>query len=180
MIIPRWLRATLLFCGVVAFVGLVTVRAQNANEPVINMHSTLKFGPLPNLPACLTGASERGNPMTEESVLLLHFRPGCHVPWHWHTAEETLLIVSGTLRAEMKGGAKPMFLHGGDYAFMPSHNIHQAMCVGTVPCSLFLHSSAAFDIHYVDSSGKEIPLSEATKPAAKPAAKAKAKTKMKM
>jgi hypothetical protein len=38
---------------------------------------------------------------------------------------------------------------------------------------LFLHSSAAFDIHYVDRDGKEIPLSEA----AKPAAKAKAKTR---
>jgi len=170
----------LLFLGAVTLVGSATVRAQNANEPVINMHSALKFGALPNLPACLTGASERGNPMTEESVLLLHFKAGCRVPWHWHTAEETLLVVSGTVRAEMKGGAKPMFLHGGDYAFMPSHNVHQAICVGTVPCSLFLHSSAAFDIHYVDSSGKEIPLSEAAKPAAKPAAKAKAKMKMKM
>lgn len=172
MIIPRWLRATLLFCGVVAFLGLVTVRAQNANEPAVHMQSALKFGALPNLPACLTGASERGNPMAEESVLLLHFRAGCRVPWHWHTAEETLLVVSGTLRAEMKGGAKPMLLHGGDYASMPSKNIHRAECVGAVPCSLFLHTSAAFDIHYVDSSGKEIPLSEA----AKPAAKAKAKT----
>ena len=177
MTISRGLCAFLFF-GAVTLVGSATVRAQNANEPVINMHSTLKFGPLPNLPACLTGASERGNPMTEASVLLLHFRAGCHVPWHWHTAEETLLVVSGTLRAEMKGGAKPMFLHGGDYALMPSHNIHQATCVGTVPCSLFLHSSGAFDIHYVDSSGKEIPLSEAAKPAAK--AKAKAKMKMKM
>jgi len=168
----------LLFLGAVTLGGSATVRAQNANEPVVNMHSALKFGPLPNLPPCLTGASERGNPMTEESVLLLHFKAGCRVPWHWHTAEETLLIVSGTLRAEMKGGAKPMLLHQGDYAFMPSHNIHQAACVGTVPCSLFLHSSVAFDIHYVDSSGKEIPLSEAAKPAAKPAAKAKAKMKM--
>ena len=46
----------LVFFGAVALVGSATVRAQNANEPVINMHSTLKFGPLPNLPACLTGA----------------------------------------------------------------------------------------------------------------------------
>ena len=171
MTIPRGLCALLLFFGAVALAGSGTVWAQNANEPVINMHSAMKFGPLPNLPACLTGASERGNPMTEASTLLLRFRPGCRAPWHWHTAEETLLIVSGTLRAEMKGGAKPMLLHQGDYAFMPSHNIHQAACVGTVPCSLFLHSSVAFDIHYVDSSGKEIPLSEAAKPAAKARAK---------
>lgn len=176
MTISRGVCVSILFVGAIALAGSVTMRAQNANEPAVHMQSALKFGALPNLPACLTGASERGNPMAEESVLLLHFRAGCRVPWHWHTAEETLLVVSGTLRAEMKGGAKPMFLHGGDYALMPSHNIHQAMCVGTVPCSLFLHSTAAFDIHYVDSSGKEIPPSEA----AKPAAKAKAKTKTKM
>ncbi len=91
----------------IALVGSVTARAQNANEPVVNMHSTLKFGALPNLPACLTGASERGNPMTEESVLLLHFKAGCRVPWHWHTAEETLLVVSGTAsrRNERRGEA---------------------------------------------------------------------------
>ena len=176
MTISRGVCVSILFVGAIALAGSVTMRAQNANEPAVHMQSTLKFGALPNLPACLTGASERGNPMAEESVLLLHFRPGCRVPWHWHTAEETLLVVSGTLRAEMKGGAKPMLLHGGDYASMPSQNIHQAACIGTVPCSLFLHSTAAFDIHYVDSSGKEIPPSEA----AKPAAKAKAKTKTKM
>lgn len=176
MTISRGLCASLLFFGAIALAGSITVRAQNANEPVIHMHSALKFGPLPNLPACLTGASEHGNPMTEESVLLLHFKAGCRVPWHWHTPEETLLIVSGTIRAEMKDMGKPVLLRQGDYLSMPSHNIHQAACMGAVPCTLFLHSSAAFDIHYVDSSGKEIPLSEA----AKPVGKAKAKMKMKM
>ncbi|MHB8540880.1 MAG: cupin domain-containing protein [Candidatus Acidiferrales bacterium] len=171
MTIPRGLCALVLFLGAVALVGSATVQAQNAKGPMIHMHSALKFGPLPNLPACVTGASEQGNPMSEASTLLLHFRAGCSVPWHWHTPEETLMIVSGTIRAGMKGESKPMFLHQGDYAALPSHNVHQARCVGTVPCTVFLQSSGAFDIHYVDSAGKEIPLSEAVKPAVKARAK---------
>lgn len=76
-------------------------------------------------------------------------------------------MVSGSLRVEMKGGDKAMYMHAGDYAMMPSHHIHEARCVGAVPCMMFLHSSAAFDIHYVDASEKEIPMSEAVKPAAR-------------
>ncbi len=171
MTIPRGLCALLLFFGAVALVGSGTVRAQNANGPTIHLHSAMKFGPLPNVPACVTGASERGNPMTEASTLLVHFRRGCRVPWHWHTAEEAVMIVNGTLRVQMKGGAKAAFLHQGDYALMPAHDVHEAQCVGAITCTLFIQPSGAFDIHYVNSAGKEIPLSEAVKPAAKTHAK---------
>lgn len=169
---PRpWICAAVLFVGLVAISNWNTTRAQQSNEPVVHPRSSMKFAPVPNLPACATGAVEDGDPAKGESTLVTNFTPGCSVPWHWHTPTEIILVVSGTSRLDMKGSAKAAMLHAGDFATMPSHHVHQARCVSSVPCVLFIHSTAAFDIHYVNAAGDEIPMSEATKPAAhKPAA----------
>ena len=55
-----------------------------------------------------------GDPTKGASVILLKFAPGCSVPWHWHTANETLVMVSGTGSAQMKDGP-PMAMKAGDY-----------------------------------------------------------------
>ena len=169
---PRpWIVSALLFVGLVTISNLNVTHAQQNDEPVVHPRASMKFAPVPNLPACATAAVESGDPTKGAATLLLNIAPGCDVPWHWHTATETILITSGSLRLEMKGGDKPAMLRAGDYAAMPSHHVHQARCVGATPCMLFIHSSAAFDIHYVNAAGDEIPMSEAIKPAArKPAA----------
>ena len=51
---------------------------------------------------------------------------------------------------------------------LPGKGVHQFTCV--LACTFFLTSDGAFDIHYVDSEGKEIPPDQALKPMAKPAA----------
>jgi hypothetical protein len=38
---------------------------------------------------------------------------------------------------------------------MPGKHVHQFTCASA--CSAFVSSDAAFDIHYVDTSGAEIP-----------------------
>lgn len=43
----------------------------------------------------------------------------------------------------------------GSYALLPTENVHQFTCSSA--CTAFVTSDAAFDIHYVDASGKEIP-----------------------
>ena len=46
---------------------------------------------------------------------------------------------------------------------MPGHHVHRATCLGSTPCKVFLSSDAAFDIHWVDAAGQEIPLEAALK-----------------
>jgi hypothetical protein len=75
----------------------------------------------------------------------------------------------------MKDGP-PTILRSGDYVRMPSKNVHQFTCVST--CSLFIVSDAAFDVHYVDTDGKEISLDEALKSKAKGKTPMKKETKM--
>jgi len=168
MNISRWASLGVLFCGAAMLIVAPAARAQAGDEPVMHSHAAMKLGALPNVPACVTGTSESGDPTKEAATLLLRFAPGCLVPSHWHTPDEIIMMVSGSLRVGMKGSDKPAFMHAGDYASMPSKHVHSARCSGPAACMMFLYSSGAFDVHYVDASGKEIPMSEAVKPMAKP------------
>ncbi len=164
-------------CGAV-LVGLcwlpVSLAAQDAGGMTFAAAKTSKFANLPGLPTCMKVAVQRGDPSKGSAALMLKFTPGCVVPWHWHTAGEQLLLVSGKGIAEMKDG-KPAGMSPGDYAYLPAKSIHQFKAVTAV---LMLNvPDAAFDIHYVDKSGTEIPPDQALKPATKKAVRAKSSSK---
>jgi quercetin dioxygenase-like cupin family protein len=120
----------------------------------------MQFGSIPGLPTCFSGAVESGDPSKGAAFILAKLATGCTVPWHWHTAGENVLVVSGTGQMSMKG-SKPKTLHSGGFAQLPSHHIHQFHCVKK--CTLLIAASGAFDIHYVDAKETEIPADEAMK-----------------
>jgi quercetin dioxygenase-like cupin family protein len=126
-----------------------------------------KFQPLPGLPACMTLSAQRGDPSKGAAVILAKFTAGCTVPWHWHTAAENLMIVSGKGKIEMKDASAPATLAPGDYVYLPGKHQHQFTCLSA--CTLFDATEGAFDIHYIDKDGKEIPPEQALPPAKKPA-----------
>jgi quercetin dioxygenase-like cupin family protein len=142
----------LVFSLVVLLFGLTLLAAAQDHMGVVSP-SKSTFANLPGLPTCMTVSVLRGDPTKGPSVLLLKFTAGCAVPWHWHTADETLVLASGTGEAQMKGG-QPMAMKAGDYLFLPGKGIHRF----TAKSSVYLYDmpSAAFDIHYVDAEGKEI------------------------
>ncbi len=156
----------------VLFLLLVTalalpLAAQDNSQMAYSAMNSSKFGGLPVLPACMTFAVDRGDPMKGAAVLLVKLTSGCVVPWHWHSANETLMMVSGRGKAEMKaGGSNPMT--AGDYIFLPAKQAHRFVCGSS--CVFFLETDGAFDIHYVDAEGKEIPPEQALKAKAKPPA----------
>ena len=92
----------------------------SAQDDVMAMAAakTSKFMNMPGLPACMSIAVQRGDPSKGPSTLLLKFAPGCVVPWHWHSAAEQLMVVSGRGKAEMKDG-KAMAMSAGDFAYLP-------------------------------------------------------------
>ena len=153
----------------------VVFAGQATNEkPIVASAGAAKFGPIPNAPECFTVAVERGDPTKGPSVILAKFAPGCVAPFHWHSPSETVMVVSGSLQAQMHGEAA-FVAHHGDFIYMPPRHVHRATCLGAAPCFVFLSSDAAFDIHWVDADGKEIPIEVALKAAkhSKPAAPAK-------
>jgi quercetin dioxygenase-like cupin family protein len=160
------LRIVVLSAVVLAFAGWASAQAMGA-MPMATNPATLKFGPLPNIPACATGAALHGDPMKGAFVLLIKTTAGCTVPMHWHTANEQVGMVSGSGSLTMPK-AKAQAMTAGAYVYLPAKNVHSFKCA--MACSFFLAGDAVFDIHYVDESGKEIPMEQATGMKAKPAA----------
>jgi quercetin dioxygenase-like cupin family protein len=120
---------------------------------VVRQFADNAFAPCPGLPACMLGAVQSGDPGTGASLIAFKAPAGCVIPWHWHTPNEHLMLVSGTAKAEMKGGSS-VVLQAGAYARFPSTHVHQFSC--PTACQGFVGSDKAFDIHYVDAAGKEI------------------------
>jgi quercetin dioxygenase-like cupin family protein len=136
-------------------VGLTSaLAAQDMSSMGVVSPATAKFGNMAGLPACMTLSVLHGDPSKGPSTILLKFKPGCSVPWHWHTANESLVLASGTGQAQMKDG-KPMAMKAGDFLFLTAKGIHRFTAQSAV--LLYDMPDGAFDIHYVDASGAEIP-----------------------
>ena len=128
------------------------------DQMVFASAATSKFMNLPGLPTCASATVQNGDPSKGPAVLLMKASAGCVIPWHWHTAGENLMMVSGRAKAEMKGG-KSVDLKSGDYVKMPGKGVHQFTAVSAM--MMFVATDGAFDIHYVDASGNEIPPDQA-------------------
>ena len=62
-----------------------------------------KFAPFPNIPECAKGAVLHGDPTQGASTILVKSTGACTIPSHWHTANEQVMIATGSARLEMKG-----------------------------------------------------------------------------
>jgi quercetin dioxygenase-like cupin family protein len=139
---------------------LLGAAEQVAAPPVVKNLSEQKLQQFPGLPSCVTGVVLSGDPAKGATVIESRAATGCRIPWHWHSSNEHLMMVSGVGRLEMKD-AKPATVHSGAYAMLPAHHAHQLTC--TTSCTVFLYSDGIFDTHYIDASGAEIPATEALK-----------------
>jgi hypothetical protein len=167
------MRALLIMLAALAAMGVsVPTYATEPDEMIILNPQTLTFTPIPDMPACASAAILRGNPRWGPAWVLLKLASGCQVPWHWHTANETLLVISGRGTVATKDGP-PLQLAPGAFAYLPNHHQHRASCSRT--CLLFNTADAPFDIHYVGANGEEISLEEALRALPPPAPPSRAK-----
>ena len=159
MLESRWLAF-----ACTALLVSVTVGAGAAQEheghAISQSPAESEFVPVPGIPPCSTAAVQSGDPATGASILLAKAETGCIIPWHWHSPFEHLLMVSGTARVDTRSG-EPITLRAGGYAQLPPKHVHRFSCTET--CLFFVHSDAAFDIHYVDETGAEITPEQALK-----------------
>ncbi len=157
--------------SLILFISAPTQGQESGGRAAGQNIAEMKFVAVPGLPICAPGSVQSGDPTKGPSIILAKVATGCSIPWHWHTPNEHLMLVSGVARLEMKDG-KPFTLRAGGFAMMPSRHVHQFRCEQA--CLFYVYSDSAFDIHYVDGRGEEITLAEALK-----ALKGKAATEMK-
>lgn len=138
--------------------------ARDAGQNITDM----QFAQMPGMPTCATASVRSGDPAKGPSIIAARMAAGCSFPWHWHTPVESVMMVTGNGRVEMKDG-KPVTLAPGGFAQMPSKHVHRFSCAKK--CMVYVHSDAAFDMHYVDADGKDISPDEALKSVGETASK---------
>jgi quercetin dioxygenase-like cupin family protein len=132
-----------------------------AQETKLANLAGLKFTPVPGVTKCLSMSVVEGDPGKGPSTLVLRGTPGCDVPMHYHTANERVVLVTGSAYLQMQGQKEATLIKPGAYAMAPSKHPHHLTCTGG--CQLYLFSNGTFDMHWVNAEGKEISLAEAEK-----------------
>ncbi len=135
--------------------GCVFAAQETADQPVVARSTMAKFEAAKDLPDCVSIAPARGNPSNGPSAIFLKAESNCIVPYHWHTANESLVPLLGLLQVTVHG-ERPKVVANGDYAYMPAQRVHMAKCASSKPCTVILQLDAAMDMHYVDKDGEEI------------------------
>ena len=97
--------------------------------------------------------SRPGNPDTGPSTFMLKAPAGCRVPAHFHSAEEQLIVIRGTVATGMKG-TPTVALTAGGFAVMPGKAIHWFSCEGKEPCLMVVSFDQKYDIVWVDAHSK--------------------------
>ena len=148
--------------GVAALAAPWLAAAAPVQAPHAGVQNTpdMTFASFAGMPACMVGAVVDGDPAKGAFSVAVRASAGCSVPWHWHTANERLVMVTGTAHVQMKDG-KSLQLSPGGFSLMPSRHQHRFSCA--TKCMLYVQSDAPFDLHYVDTQGNEIPAEQALK-----------------
>src|SRR5215471_19593760 len=117
--------------AVLAFVGVASMSSEAQAPPpaatIRSLAATLRGS------GCTVNGIETGDPAKTPTIAVEKFAPGCAIPWHWHTPNEHVMMVSGTFALEIQG-EKAVQVHAGDFVLIPSHRISQTTCVGPDPC----------------------------------------------
>jgi quercetin dioxygenase-like cupin family protein len=158
---PAALAASLLLCGAAPAQAPAHAAGKNITD--------MQFNAIPPLPTCVNASVQNGDPAKGPFIILAKVKTGCTVPWHWHTANEHLMIVSGAGRAEMKNG-EAITLKSAGFVQLPSKQVHKFKCERE--CTFYLYSDGAFDIHYVDAKDAELTPEDALKAVKETVAKA--------
>src|SRR5262249_49959001 len=98
---------------------------------------------------CLASALETGDASHGPSTFILKAPPGCIVPWHFHTAQEQVILIQGEAKMEMEGHPSAT-LRAGGFAVMPGKVPHQFSCVGNGPCLSTVVFDGPYDIFWLN------------------------------
>lgn len=114
--------------------------AQNASSTPLtySIDSALPWGPCPPIfpEGCQIGVLQ-GDPAAPNADIFLRVPAGLGLPAHTHTSAERIILVSGELRVKYLG-APPVTLRPGHYAYGPAALPHDATCISSETCTLFI------------------------------------------
>ena len=102
----------------------------------------------------------RGDMMAGPSTFLSKMAAGPIAPWHWYNHTEELVVLKGTIVAQLEGH-DPVRIEAGGYSQLPGGHKHRFRCTDEGECLVFVVDEGAFDLYWVDAEGREITIEEA-------------------
>ena len=100
---------------------------------------------------CGKNAVLAGDPSQGAHHAYLKLSDGCHIPPHWHTSDEYITVLTGTVlfgTGEKADRAQAKAYGPGAFIFVPAHTPHYAWAAGE--CILAQMRSGAVDFHWVN------------------------------
>lgn len=140
--------AALLSLLAVALYAFGALTHAGSHEPALVWtadDARLIWGPCP--PFMPTGcgiAVLHGDPTQYNVDVFLRVPAHSHLPMHWHTSAERMVLVAGELHVTYEGQSTSV-LKPGTYAFGPAKKQHDGRCVSSVPCVLFIAFESPLD-----------------------------------
>lgn len=92
------------------------------------------------------------DPVTHATQLFIRVPKDCHVPMHWHSANETHTVVQGTFIMECDG--KRAVLTAGGFNYMPARMHHEAWTTPKQGALLYITVDAGWDVNWVNGVPK--------------------------
>lgn len=136
-----------LISGVVLAVAFA-VAPVSAQEPALawtTKDAKLQWGPCPAfLPKGCGIAVLHGDPAKQNADIFFRVPANSHIPRHWHTSPERMVLVSGELHVTYDG-QKTTVMKPGTYAYGPAKLPHKADCKKAGPCVLFIAFESPID-----------------------------------
>jgi len=107
--------------------------------------------------AVAVGVLYGGPKQKGQFALRLRAPDGYKVPPHWHTQDEHLTVISGTLQLYMGDlmNGEAHALTAGSYHFLPGKAHHSAMMKGETIVQI--NGTGPFDIHYINAEDNPNP-----------------------
>ncbi|MGB8898836.1 MAG: cupin domain-containing protein [Methylocella sp.] len=96
------------------------------------------------------------DPKSGATQLMIRSPKNYHAPKHWHTANETHTVISGTFIMQHDGGAREE-LGPGSYNRMPSKMIHEAWSKPDEGNLVFITVDGPWDLNLVDGPTGKMP-----------------------
>lgn len=129
----------------VACSGAVAEDATEHALAITNADAALQWGPCPHfIPEGCRIAVLHGDPAQPNSDIFFQVPGNFHIPKHWHTSAERMVLVSGVLRVTYDG-QETVVLRPGSYAYGPAKLAHDAFCEQGEPCTLFIAFESPVD-----------------------------------
>lgn len=116
----------------------------SANPPVISNQADLQWTPETGTPGA-DGALLREDPATGAMELLVHYPAGHVFAPHWHSANERILLLEGTMSVQV--GSVHQELRPGGYAFMPAKQVQSMSCGAASRCAFYVYWDGKLDNH---------------------------------